>query len=177
MVPMAHSQWHKFYSAKVNAPPQILFELLSDLPHYQRWLPTSDAFSRTADVDPYPVRLGSEYHDGKLDEPGKDWWGTVVGFQPPGSIDFRHRIRVAQLRATADVHIHYSFEWEDGGTRVDRWLVLDVHMPTIVRPLRSVMLSQFDKENLRTMAAVQQYAETLSADRAGDWAAGAVTDL
>jgi hypothetical protein len=37
-------------------------------------------------------------------EPGKDWWGTVVGVWPPGSIDFHHTIRVTQLRATLDVH-------------------------------------------------------------------------
>jgi hypothetical protein len=50
----------------------------------------------------------------------------------------------------------------------NRWLVLDVNMPSIVRPLRSVITSKFDKENVRTMAAVKQYAETHSADRAGD---------
>jgi hypothetical protein len=41
-------------------------------------------------------------------------------------------------------------------------------MPIIVRPLRSVIISKFDKENVRTMAAVKQYAETHSPDRAGD---------
>jgi uncharacterized protein YndB with AHSA1/START domain len=168
MILMSHSQWHKFYSAKIGAPPDILFELLSDLPHYQRWLPTSMPYSRTTDVVPCPVRLGSEYRDGRPDEPGKHWSGTVIGFHPPGSIDFRHTIGVAQLRATVDVHIHYSFEWEDGSTRVNRWLVLDIDMPIIVRPLRPAMLSKFDKENVRTMAAVKQYAETHSADRRGE---------
>jgi Polyketide cyclase / dehydrase and lipid transport len=165
---MPESQWHSFYSAKVAAPPEVLFELLSDMPNYQRWLPKSKQFSHITDVDPYPVQLGSKYHDGRPDEPGKNWWGTVTGLQRPGSIDFHHTIRITQLRATIDVHIHYSFEWEDGGTRVNRWLVLDVNMPSIVRPLRSVITSKFDKENVRTMAAVKQYAETHSADRAGD---------
>ena len=165
---MPNSQWHKFYSAKVAAPPKVLFELLSDMPNYQRWLPKSEEFSHVTDVDPYPVQLGSKYHDGRPDEPGKNWWGTVIGFQRPGSIDFHHTIRIAQLRATIDVHIHYSLEWEDGSTRVDRWLIMDVNMPIIVRPLRSVIISKFDKENVRTMAAVKQYAETHSPDRAGD---------
>ena len=62
---------------------------------------------------------------------------------------------------------------EGGGTRVDRWLVLDVDMPIIVRPLRSAMLSKFDEENVRTMAAVKRYAETYSGDRAGAKAARA----
>jgi hypothetical protein len=111
-----------------------LFELLADMPNYGRWLPGSQQFGRTTDVEPYPVQLGSRYHDGKPDEPGKDWWGTVTGFQPPGSLDFHHTIAVTQLRATVDVHIHYSFELENASTRASRWLVLDISMPAVTAP-------------------------------------------
>ncbi len=129
---------------------------MSDLPNYGRWLPGSAQFAQTTDVEPYPVQLGSRYHDGKPGVPGKDWWGTVTGFQPPGSLDFHHTIHVTQIRARIDVHIHYSFEpeagatqlaetggsevaaagatqlAEAGGTRVTRWLVLDITMPILV---------------------------------------------
>ena len=156
---MAASQWHKLYSTTVAAPPELLFRLLSDLPDYGDWLPGSGQFGQTTDVEPYPVRQGTRYHDGKPGEPGKDWWGTVTGFQPPGSLDFRHTIRVSQLRATVDVHIHYSLEAGDNHTQVTRWLVLDVTMPVVLRPLRPLITSAFDKENVRTMAALKQYAE------------------
>lgn len=156
---MAKSQWHRFYATKVAAPPEMLFELLSDMPNYRRWLSQSDAFGETTDVVPYPVQLGSKYHDGKPAEPGKDWWGTVTGFQPPGSIDFHHVIHVRQLWTTVDVHIHYSFEAEEHGTLVNRWLVLDITMPAILRPLRRLITGSFDKENVRTMDAVKKYAE------------------
>jgi uncharacterized protein YndB with AHSA1/START domain len=159
---MSNSQWHKLYASTVAAPPEVLFKLLSDMPNYGEWLPGSGQFGRTTDVEPYPVRLGSRYHDGKPDEPGKSWWGTVTGFQPPGSIDFHHTIHVKQLRATVDVHIHYSFELADTGerhTNVSRWLVLDVTMPIVFRPIRRTITSAFDKENVRTMTAVKQYAE------------------
>jgi hypothetical protein len=161
---MAKSQWHKFYSSSVAAPPATLFELLTDMPNYDRWLPGSSQFAATTDVNPYPVRLGSTYHDGKPNEPGNDWWGTVTGFRPPGSVDFHHTIHVKQLRATVDVHIHYSFEPNDPGTEVTRWLVLDITMPLIARPLRPLIISGFDKENLRTMAAVKTYAEAHPTD-------------
>jgi hypothetical protein len=88
-----------------------------------------------------------------------DWWGTVTGFQPPGSVDFHHTIHVKQLLATIDVHIHYSIEAQDDATLVTRWLVLDVTMPIVLRPLRAVMVSSFDKENVRTLAALRAYAE------------------
>src|SRR5271156_2903419 len=152
---MAISQWHRFYTSVVAAPPARLFQLLSDMPNYNRWLPRSEQFSHTTAVEPYPVRLGSRYHDGRPDEPGKDWWGTVTGFQPPGSLDFHHVIQVKQLRATVDVNIHYSFERTENGTRATRWLVLDMALPLIVRPLRRFIVHSFDKENLRTMAAVK----------------------
>jgi hypothetical protein len=156
---MSKSQWHRFYSSHVAAAPELMFGLLSDMPNYNRWLPESAQFARTTDVEPYPVQLGSRYRDGKPDDPGKDWWGTVTGMHPPGSIDFHHSIRVRQLHATVDVHIHYSFEPEDDGTLVSRWLVLDVIMPIALRPLRFAITSSFDKENLRTMAAVKEFAE------------------
>ncbi len=156
---MSRSQWHRLYTADVAAPPELLFELLSDMPNYGRWLPGSAQFGRTTDVDPYPVQLGSRYRDGKPDEPGGDWRGTVIGFQPPGSLDFHHSIRVRQLMATIDVHIHYSLEHDGRNTLITRWLVLDVRMPILLRPLRPAVISRFDKENVRTMTAVKEYAE------------------
>ena len=169
---MATSHWHRLYSSRVAAPPAILFELLSDMPNYGRWLPGSAAFARTTDVDPYPVQRGSRYHDGKPGERGKDWWGTVTGFQRPGSLDFHHTIHVSQLRATVEVHIHYSFEPQDGGTQVNRWLVLDITMPIFFRPLRALIIRSFDHENVRTMAAVKQYAQAHSDGLPGDQPAG-----
>lgn len=156
---MASSQWHRFYVSAIAAPPDLLFKLLSDLPNYRDWLPGSSQYGETTDVEPYPVRRGSRYHDGKPDQPGKDWWGTVTGFQPPGSVDFHHTIRVRQLRATIDVHIHYSLEAGDGATAVSRWLVLDIAMPAVLRPLRPLVTASFDKENERTMAALKSHAE------------------
>lgn len=158
-MPMANSQWHKIYSAKVAASPENLFKLLSDLPHYIDWLPGSGRYGATTDVEPYPVQLGSKYRDGKPGQAGKDWWGTVTGFQPPGSIDFHHTISVTQLKATVDVFIHYSLEPEEVGTRVNRWLLLDISMPSGVRPLRRLITAGFDKENVRTMAALKEFAE------------------
>ncbi len=156
---MSKSQWHRFYTAKVGAGPEVVFDLLADMPNYGRWLPQSDQFAGTTDVEPYPVRFGSRYRDGRPGEAGKEWLGSVVGFRRPGSIDFRHTINVRQLNATIDVHIHYSFEEDGECTAVTRWLVLDVSMPIVFRPLRPAITSRFDKENLRTMAAVKRYAE------------------
>jgi hypothetical protein len=156
---MTTSRWHKLYSSEVAASPAVLFALLSDLPNYARWLPASKRFADTTDVEPYPVRRRSRYRDGRPGEPGKEWWGTVTGFQPPGSLDFHQTIPVSQLKAMVDVHIHYSLEQIDGRTRVTRWHVMDITMPVLMRPLRQLILRSFDEEIVRTMTELKDYAE------------------
>jgi hypothetical protein len=74
-------------------------------------------------------------------------------------VDFHHTIHVSQLRATVDVHIHYSLEPGSGGTQVTRWLMLDITMPILLLPLRGLIIKSFDAENVRTIAAVKKYAE------------------
>jgi hypothetical protein len=156
---MPVSHWHKLYTADINASPAVLFRLVADMPNYGRWLPGSASYGSTTDVEPYPVRLGSRYHDGKPGQRGKDWWGEVTGFQPPGSLDFHHTIYARQVRATVDTHIHYSFESAGTETRVTRWLLLSIAMPLVLRPLRPPIISAFDNENVRTMAALADYTE------------------
>jgi hypothetical protein len=156
---MPVSHWHKLYTVDIAAPAAELFGLVADMPNYGRWLPGSTAFGQTTDVEPYPVRLGSRYHDGKPGELGKEWWGEVTGFQPPGAVDFHHTITVRQLRATVDTNIHYSFEPAGATTRVTRWLVLSIDMPVFFRPLRQLIIRSYDTENVRTLAALAEYAE------------------
>jgi hypothetical protein len=43
---MPSSQWHKYYTSPVGAPPIALFDLLSELSSYAKWLPDSDQFKR-----------------------------------------------------------------------------------------------------------------------------------
>jgi len=43
-------------------------------------------------------------------------------------------------------------------------VVLDVTMPVVFRPLRPLVTASFDKENVRTMAALKEYAEGQRAD-------------
>ena len=73
----------------------------------------------------------------------------------------------AGVWTTIDVHIHYSIEPKDDATVVTRWLVLDFTMPSVIKPLRPLMTARFDQENLRTMAALKEYAQAHSSQPAG----------
>jgi len=59
------------FSAQIHGSPEMIFDLVADMPNYDRWLPDSSAFGGTVDVTPYPVRLGTTYLDaGPVLKPG-----------------------------------------------------------------------------------------------------------
>ena len=66
---MATTRWHKLYRSNVAAPPAVLFELLSDMPNYQRWLPDLEV--------PYAIVL-VEFDD----HPGVRVTGRLRGCPP-----------------------------------------------------------------------------------------------
>jgi hypothetical protein len=49
------------------------------MPDDRRWLPKSEHFSQTTDVDPDPVQLGASTTTADRAS-RKGWWGTVIGF-------------------------------------------------------------------------------------------------
>jgi hypothetical protein len=59
------------FSAQIHGSAEMIFDLVADMPNYDRWLPDSSAFGGTVDVKPYPVRLGTTYLDaGPVLKPG-----------------------------------------------------------------------------------------------------------
>jgi uncharacterized protein YndB with AHSA1/START domain len=73
------------FTTQIAGPAETIFDLVADMPNYQRWLPDSDVFGGTVDVTPYPVGLGTTYLDaGPVEKPGE-----VTEFDPPRHIGFR----------------------------------------------------------------------------------------
>ncbi len=144
----------------INGSPETIFDLVADMANYGRWLPHSSAFGGTVDVTPYPVRLGTTYVDaGPIRKPG-----SVTEYVRPKHISFHHtvQLRRAFLNTDVDARIRYTFDSKDGGTSVDRRLVLtfDLHgASSLALPL---LLYGFRKENNRTLAALKRYVEAAS---------------
>jgi Polyketide cyclase / dehydrase and lipid transport len=137
--------------------PETIFDLVADMPSYGRWLPNSNAFGGTVDVTPYPVRLGTTYLDsGPILKPG-----SVTEFDPPRHISFHHTVQLRQglLNTSVDAQIRYSFEPKEGGTFVERRLLLTFDLKGIVRLALPLILFGFRKENDRTLAALKKYVE------------------
>jgi len=141
------------FTIDVARPVEQVFALLADLPNYPRWLPPSGLYA-TTQVSETPIRLGTTYVDRSQQGP---LHGRIVAFQPPHVLAFHQETQSPLGRLTID--IHYRLEALGATTRVYRTTtpqlsgVLALLRPLIVRSIRN--------ENLRTLARMKQYLETL----------------
>lgn len=145
------------FTSQIAGTPEVIFDLIADMPNYGRWLPDSDAFGGTVNVTPYPVRLGTTYLDaGPVEKPGK-----VTEYDPPKHIGFHHTVMVRQalLKTDIDARIRYTLTAKDGGTFVLRELDLLLNLPTLYKLASPFILRSFRMENVRTLASLKQYVE------------------
>lgn len=153
------SEAHLKFRSQIAGPPEVVFDLVADLPNYGRWLPGSSAFSGTAEVTPYPVRLGTTYLEiGPIQKPGK-----VIEFDRPRRIGFQHTVMIrSPIETDVEARIVYTFEAGQGGTAVLRELDLVIDLRGVLKLLRPVLLWGFRKENVRTLACLKRYVEERS---------------
>ncbi len=149
------------FTTEINSFPETIFDLIADMPNYGRWLPDSSAFGGTVNVTPYPVQLGTTYLDtGPVEKPG-----VVTEFDPPKHISFHHtvQLRRGSLKTDVDARIRYTLESKDGGTFVERKVLLAFDLHGFYRLMLPFLLYGFRKENDRTLAALKKYVEAQTA--------------
>lgn len=145
------------FTACVQGLPEMVFDLIADMPNYGRWLPDSAAFRGTVNVTPYPVRLGTTYLDaGPVEKPGR-----VTEYDRPKHISFHHTVQLRQglLNTDVDARIQYTFEPKNGGTFVNRRLVLAFDLRGIFWLALPLILFGFRNENNRVLAALKRYMD------------------
>jgi hypothetical protein len=151
------SSHHLRFTEQIGGSPDLIFNLIADLPNYGRWLPDSAAFGGTINVAPYPVRLGTTYLDaGPIEKPG-----TVTEFEPPKHISFHHTVQLRRgpLNTDIDARIRYTFEAKDRETFVLRELDLTFDLHGLFKLTLPFLVWGFRKENVRTLAALRRYVE------------------
>jgi hypothetical protein len=149
---------HPVFTARIEGSPEIIFDLIADMPNYGRWLPGSEAFGGTTQVSPYPVRLGTTYLDGG---PAGLRPGSVTGYDRPHFIAFHHTMLLKRgpLTANIDVHIRCTLEPEERATRVIRALDLAIEIPGLLKLAEPLVRHSFRKENVRMLAELKRYVE------------------
>jgi uncharacterized protein YndB with AHSA1/START domain len=155
------STLHPEFTARIEAPADVIFDLIADMPNYSRWLPGSQAFGGTTQVTPYPVRLGTTYLDAG---PAGDRPGSVTEYDPPKHIAFHHTmlLKKGPLTANIDVNVRYTLEPMQGATHVIRALDLRIEIPGWLKVAEPFVAAAFRKENVRILAELKRYVEAQS---------------
>jgi len=155
---------HPRFTARIEASPETIFDLIADMPNYARWLPGSEAFGGTTEVSPYPVSLGTTYLDAG---PAGQRPGSVTGYGRPKCIAFHHTMLLKRglLTADIDVQIRYTLEPVELGTLVVRDLDLTIQMPGLLKLAEPFVVSAFRRENVRILAELKRYVEAQQKER------------
>ena len=100
--------------ATIERPAEEVFDRLTNLEDYSKWMSKSGVFQKSSRTSPGPVRKGTTYRDH-----GRS--GTFVGeisdFEKPTRVAFRETLRWGGLRVM-EVCPAYSLQAEDGSTRL-----------------------------------------------------------
>ncbi len=159
----SRSTWSKVFTTVIEGRPQIIFELIADLPNTGvgcRGLWRSERLTGVAISSP----LGTTYLDaGSAGQRP----GSVTVYDPPRHIAFHHTmaLKLGPIDGDADIHIRYTLEPAAHATRVIRALEMTMQVPGPMRPL---VIYAFNKANLRILAALKRYVEALPRMSAGE---------
>jgi hypothetical protein len=150
---------HLQFAARIDGSPETVFDLLADMPHYGRWLPGSNAFGGTTQVEPYPVCLGTTYLDAG---PAGERPGSVTEFDRPRCLGFHQTmlVRFGPLTADVDIGIRYTLALQDGVTQVVRDVDLKIVLPRLLTLAEPLVLAAFRKENGRILTELKRYLAT-----------------
>jgi uncharacterized protein YndB with AHSA1/START domain len=140
------------FSATINAAPEAIFDLLQDIAHYDRWLPTSNLYVGVIDISDTPIKLGTTYIDqGKSTR----MQGKIIAYEPPKHLGFQQTQKLlgGELTVTAVYHLTPV----SAGTQLTRETT--VQTTGLLRLLRFYLLRTIKPENERTLAILQAHFE------------------
>ena len=144
------------FTTLIEGSAETVFALITDLAHYDCWLPGSKAFGTITQITPLPVGLGTTYIDAG---PAGTRHGEVTEYDPPARISFHQPMKVKQgvLTGTIDIHLRHCLEPVGQMTRVNRDLTLHIH--GLLKVAQLFVIASFRQENERMLLALKRYVE------------------
>jgi len=139
----------------VDASQEIVFDLLSDLHGYDRWLPAAADYEGTSEISPPPVAVGTTYVEHSRRGVRR---GIVTMFDRPDLIAFRQPMTLRpRLAGTIDSTVTMSIARRGDGARVTR--TVELGLPWQLALLRSLVIGRYSRESERMLHALKTYAE------------------
>ena len=144
----------------IAASPEAVFDLVSDLHGYGRWLPSAGDYEGTTEISPPPVVVGTTYVERSRRGVRR---GTVIAMARPDVIAFRQPMTLRpRLAGTIDSTVTMSVAATAKGARVTRTVELGI--PRRLRLVRSVVVGRYERESERMLRALKEHAEAAAAD-------------
>jgi uncharacterized protein YndB with AHSA1/START domain len=138
----------------IAASPEVVFDLVSDLHGYGRWLPKVGDYEGTSELSPAPVAVGTTYVERSRRGVRH---GIVIALARPDVIAFRQPMTLRpSLAGTIDSTVSMSFA-ATTGSRVTRTVELGI--PRRLRLARSLVVGRYARESERMLRALKAYAE------------------
>ena len=143
------------FTIDIKGSREMIFDLIADLAHYDRWLPGSRTFGGMTQESSAPPGVGTTYADGPMH-------GSITDFNPPERITFEQSMPMKALLLTGklDMRVRYTLEaaGTDGqSTHVDREVTFNQH--GILKAARPLIASTIRRESGRLLEMMKRYVE------------------
>ena len=141
----------KIFFKTIPAEAEAVFDLITQIGDYDRWLSSSSAFGTIRDISDDPIRAGTTYTD---DGPQVAMQGTVLDYERPRTVTFQQTARM-YLNSNLTITIRYDLEPVEQSTRVKRTYLLK--MTGLLRVLQPLVMRSVTAENERILDVMRSY--------------------
>jgi uncharacterized protein YndB with AHSA1/START domain len=149
------------FETEIHSSADTVFQLITDLRGYDRWLTSSAAYAGTTEISTDPITTGTTYIESSSSGTRH---GTVTELDPPSRVTFHQPMTMKpHLLGTIDIHVTYTLAPTPAGVRVTRLITLT--LPRLLKLLQPFVLRQFRQESQRTMQALKSFTETQYRDQ------------
>ena len=139
----------------IAASPEVVFDIVSDLHGYGRWLPSAGDYEGTSEISPPPVAVGTSYVEHSRHGVRR---GVVIALARPDVVAFRQPMTLSpSLAGTIDSTVSLSVAANAIGARVTRTVELGI--PRRLAPVRSLIVGRYAHESERMLLALKAFAE------------------
>jgi len=139
----------------INAPAEKVFDVVTDLQSYSKWLPDSGPYKGTTEVSEKPVKLGTAYVESS---PAGVRSGRVIEFERPSKVVF-HQPMTLSSGDVIDIKVEVILKEEGGVTAVERNVYLG--FPEHLQGLKTAWDKGATEEGARVMDMLKKRVESL----------------
>ncbi len=138
----------------IKKSPEEVFERLTDISGYSKWMPRMGIFKRSQQTSLGPVGKGTTYVDiGRMGT----WRGQVTDFEKPRIVDYRETVRWLGLRVM-DARALYQLEPAEGASKLHH--VAEGQLYGIFKLMQPMAGMMARGERRRTVEALKRSLET-----------------